>query len=176
MLDWLAVCTESLVRYIRESARTGIGGVFFSVNGAEVDTLTDEEFARFVKPFDLEALKAAQSVGPLLVGHIHGKNLRMERIIDYPMPVLNWSHLHDNESLSAMRRRTGRCFIGGMDEIDTFQLTAREIFNSVRQAAEQSKGGGFMAGPGCAVPADIPPDLIHAPREAVESLRRKISN
>jgi uroporphyrinogen decarboxylase len=92
-------------------------------------------------------------------------------VIDYPVPVLNWSHLHDNESLAQVRRRTTRCLIGGMDEIEASQLTARDIVESVTAAAREAKGGGFIAGPGCAVPADIPPDLIRAPREAMEMLR-----
>ena len=97
----------------------------------------------------------------------------MDRVIDYPVPVLNWSHLHDNESLAEVRRRTSRCLIGGMDEIGTSQLTAGDVVESVLASAQEAKGGGFIAGPGCAVPADIPPDLIRAPREAVEMLRTR---
>jgi uroporphyrinogen decarboxylase len=144
------------------------------VNGADTDSLIDEEFAQFVKPFDLLVLETARSVGPLLVGHIHGKNLRMERVMDYPVPVLNWSHLHDNEGIAEVRRRTDRCIIGGMDEIGTSQLTPGEIVASVFAAAEQAKGGGFMAGPGCAVPADISPALIEAPLRAVEQMRKAV--
>ena len=173
MLDWLEACADTLCAYVRAAARTGIGGVFFSVNGAEEGVLTAEEFARFVRPFDLKVLAAAASAGPFLVGHMHGKNLRMERVIDYPVPVLNWSHLHDNESIAEVRRRTSRCLIGGMDEIGTSQLTPGEIVTSVLAAAEQARGGGFMAGPGCAVPADISPDLVAAPRRAVELMVRE---
>jgi uroporphyrinogen decarboxylase len=172
MLDWLALCADNLSRYIGAAARTGIGGIFFSVNGADTDTLTDEEFDRFVKPFDLKVLDAARSAGPLLVGHIHGKNLRMERILSYPVAAFNWSHLHDNESIASMRARTRACLIGGMDEIGTSQLSAQEILESVLTAARDSRGGGFMAGPGCAVPSDISPDLIRAPRQAVEQLKK----
>jgi uroporphyrinogen decarboxylase len=171
MLDWLDLCTENLARWIRSAASTGIGGVFFSVNGADADSLTDEEFARFVRPFDLRALEAARSVGPLLVGHIHGKNLRMQRVLEYPVAVLNWSHLHDNESISQVRGRTDRCIIGGIDEILATQLTPPDVTASVLAAAAEARGGGFIAGPGCAIPADQPPALIHAAREAVESLR-----
>jgi uroporphyrinogen decarboxylase len=172
MLDWLEVCTLNLIRYIRAAAATGIAGIFFSVNGADAGGLGEEQFARFVKPFDLRALEAAGSVGPLLVGHMHGKNLRMERVLDYPVPVLNWSHLHDNESIAAIRQKTSRCLVGGMDEFGTSQLTPGDIIASVLSAAREAAGGGFMAGPGCAVPNDIPPDLIHAPRRAVEMLRK----
>ncbi len=172
MMDWLSLCAENLTAYIRASAGTGIGGVFFSVNGADADLLSDEEFDRFVKPFDLRVLEAARSVGPLLVGHIHGKKLKMERILSYPVAALNWSHMRDNEDLASMRRRSPLCFIGGMDEIGTSQLTPGEIMGSVIAAAEQSRGGGFMAGPGCAVPADVSPDLIRAPRLAVEKMKR----
>jgi uroporphyrinogen decarboxylase len=173
MLDWLSVCAENQCGYLRAAAKTGIGGIFFSVNGADEDSLTDEEFARFVKPFDLIVLEAAKSVGPLLVGHIHGKTLRMERVLDYPVPVLNWSHLHDNEGIAEVRKRTARCIIGGMDEIGASQLTPEDIIASVIAASEEAKGGGFMAGPGCAVPADISPALIEAPLRAVEWMRTR---
>ena len=173
MLDWLSVCAENSCRYVRAAARTGIGGVFFSVNGAEAESMTDEEFARFVRPFDLQVLEAARAVGPLLVGHIHGKNLRMDRVLDYPVAVWNWSHLHDNPGIAEMRRRTKGCLMGGMDEFGTSRITPDQIVDSVLEAAAQAAGGGFMAGPGCAVGADIAPDMIAAPRQAVEKLRRK---
>jgi uroporphyrinogen decarboxylase len=147
--------------------------VFFSVNGAEAESMTDEEFARFVRPFDLQVLEAARAVGPLLVGHIHGKNLRMDRVLDYPVAVWNWSHLHDNPGIAEIRRRTTTCLMGGMDEFGTSRITPGQIVDSVLEAAAQAAGGGFMAGPGCAVGADIAPDLIAAPRVAVEKLRRK---
>ena len=171
-LDWLACCTENLVRYLRAAARTGIGGIFLSVNGAEDGALSDAEYARFVRPFDLGVIEAAASVGPLLVGHVHGKNLAMDRVLDYPVAALNWSHLHDNPTIAEVRRRTGRCLIGGMDEIGTTHLAAGEIVGSVLAAARDATGGGFMAGPGCAVPSDAAPELIRAPRDAVELLRR----
>ena len=172
MLDWLALCAENQCRYIAEAARTGIGGIFYSINGADEETMSDEDFARFVRPFDLQCLKAAQEVGPLVVGHVHGARLRMERVIDYPVTVFNWSHLHENPTIAEVRRMTPRCLMGGMDEIGTSQLTPEEIIRSVLDAADAAAGGGFMAGPGCAVPADIAPDLIAAPRVAVETLRR----
>jgi uroporphyrinogen decarboxylase len=171
-LDWLSCCTENLVRYVRAAARTGIGGIFFSVNGAEDDGLSADEFSRFVRPFDLRVLEAAASVGPLLVGHIHGRALDMDRVLGYPVAALNWSHLRDNPSIAAVRGRTDRCLIGGMDEIGTTQLSAQEIVNAVLAASRAAAGGGFIAGPGCAVPADAAPELIRAPRDAVELLKR----
>ena len=126
-----------------------------------------------MRPFDLRVLEAAASVGPMVVGHLHGPRLEMHRVLGYPVTALNWSHLHDNASIAAIRGRTDRCIIGGMDEVGTSQLAAREIVSAVVAAAHAAAGGGFMAGPGCAVPADIPPELIRAPREAVELLRRR---
>jgi uroporphyrinogen decarboxylase len=172
MLDWLEVCAENLSSYIAAAARTGIGGIFFSVNGADAESMTDAEFERFVKPFDLRVLQAARSVGPLLIGHIHGKNLAMDRVLAYPVAALNWSHLRDNEGFASVRRRSSACFIGGMEEAGTSQLTPEEIAESVLAAYRDSSGGGFIAGPGCAVPADISPDLIRAPRLAVETLKK----
>ncbi len=173
LLGWLEQCTENLAAYIREAARTGIRGIFLSVNGADSILLTDAEFERFVKPFDLMVLEAARSVGPLIIGHIHGANLAMDRVLSYPVAALNWSHLHDNEGFAPVRARTKTCLIGGMDEIGTSQLTPEDISRSVLEAYRDSRGGGFIAGPGCAVPPDIAPDLIRAPRIAVERLARR---
>ncbi len=61
--------------------------------------------------------------------------------------------------------------IGGIDEIGTGHLTPREIMAAVRDACGEAAGGGFMAGPGCAIPTDTPPELIRAARRAVEDLR-----
>ncbi len=96
----------------------------------------------------------------------------MERVMDYPVSIINWSHLHENPTIAEIRARTTRCLMGGMDEIGTSQMTPEEIIQSVLDAAAQAAGGGFIAGPGCAGPADIAPDLIAAPLVAVEKLRR----
>jgi uroporphyrinogen decarboxylase len=172
MMDWLSVCADNQCRYIAEAAQTGIGGIFYSINGADETSMTDEEFRRFVRPFDLQVLQAAQGVGPVVVGHVHGNRLDMARVMDYPVSILNWSHLHDNPTIAEIRARTPRCLMGGMDEVGTSRMTPTEIVQSVLDAAAQAAGGGFIAGPGCAVPADIAPDLIAAPLVAVEKLRR----
>jgi uroporphyrinogen decarboxylase len=172
MLSWLERCAENQITYLKAAEKTGIAGIFFSVNGADTDAFTDTEFDRFVKPFDMMVLEAAKSIGPLLVGHIHGGRLRMDRVFSYPVAALNWSHLHDNESIAQVRARSKKCIIGGMDEIGTSSLTPDEIIRSVHMAAAEARGGGFMAGPGCAVPSDAAPALIGAPRRAVETLKR----
>jgi len=146
-LDWLACCTENLVRYMGAAARTGIGGIFLSVNGTEGGGLSSEEFDRFVRPFDLRVIEAAASVGPLLVGHIHGKDIDMDRVLGYPVAALNWSHLHDNPTIADIRGRSGRCLIGGMDEIRTTQLTAREIVEAVLAGVRGALGRGPRADP-----------------------------
>ena len=167
----LEAITESFLHYGKAALRAGAAGIFFSVNGATDDFMTQEEFMEFVKPYDLKLLKAFREKGFMNIAHIHGQNLRMKDVLDYPVHAFNWSHLHSAPSLSEARKLTDACLIGGIDEMKTSYFHADELEAQIKKAAEEAGTEKFMVGPGCAIPSDISPHSLDVIKKAVHNIK-----
>lgn len=166
----LTAIAETCAAYVRETAARGIAGIFLSVGGASYEFMGEEEYARFGRPFDLTVLQAARDL-PFNVLHLHGVKLMFNACLDYPVQAFNWSHWHTQPTLAAARQLTGKCLLGGVDEVSTSTVRPRAIRDQVAQAVREAGGRGLILGPGCAVPSDTPPFNLHAIREAARAVR-----
>lgn len=156
----LEIITESLCNYVKAVIEVGAAGIFFSVNGATSDLFTKKEFQEFVKPYDLQVLKAVENAGVFNVAHIHGYNLLFDQVIDYPVHAFSWAHLHSWPSLKEAQTLTDKCLVGGIDEhlTNMFHPDALEV--QIANALRETNGQKFILGPGCAIPTDMPPEQI----------------
>ncbi|BAS26583.1 uroporphyrinogen decarboxylase family protein [Limnochorda pilosa] len=166
----LAALAESLARYVGALLEEGIDGIFFATRGASTAELTGDDFERLVRPYDLQVLEAARPAR-LNVLHVHGTELDIHRVLDYPAHVVNWSHHHTPPTLAEARSLTDRCLMGGIDEQAIGSLTPPEVARQVRAALEEAGRERFIVGPGCAVPTETPPDRLLAAREAADWAR-----
>jgi len=167
----LDAITDSFIAYGFAAMEAGAAGIFFSVNGATDDFMSQSEFMEFVKPYDMKMLSAFQEKGIINIAHIHGFNLRMEDVIDYPVHAFNWSHLHSAPSLKEARKMTDVCLMGGIDEFKTSYFHASDLEAQVNAAVAEAGTRGFMIGPGCAIPSDISPHSLDAVRKAVHRVK-----
>ncbi|MBE3597448.1 MAG: hypothetical protein IMX02_01090 [Limnochordaceae bacterium] len=169
---FLESVTETLRRYVRAVAQTGAAGVFFSVNGAGQGEMKERDFEEWVLPYDLAVLATVNELARegrfyFNVIHIHGERLRWRPIMDqYPGQVFNWSVHHSPPSFAQARLFTPRPLMGGIDEVGLSSKTPSEVRQQVRTAIEQAGAAGLFIAPGCAVPTDVPPDLIRAAAQA----------
>ncbi len=158
-LSALAAITQTSCDYIRAAKAAGADGLFFSINGA-----IREGFARgvsaqvhqtFQKPFDLELLSAAE--GMVRVLHVHGAGIDLQRIADYPYEVLSVSdRLDGNPSLADLRRFTGKCLMGGIDETKVQERSLPLIQQEIDDAIAQAGRDRLLLSPGCTVPSFTP--------------------
>ncbi len=167
----LDAITESFMAYGEAAIQAGASGIFFSVNGATDDFMSRDEFMEFVKPYDMKMLEFFKTKGVFNVAHIHGFNLRMDDVWDYPVHAFNWSHLHSAPSLKDARSMTDACLIGGIDEQKTSYFHANDLEAQVEQAVQEAGTRHFMVGPGCAIPSDISPHSIDAVKKAVHKIK-----
>ncbi len=132
------------VDYVRSASDAGADGLFLSINGAIPEGMargvSSEQHEYFQKPYTLEVLKAAE--GMVRVLHVHGNNLQMDRIKDYPYEVLSVSdRLGGNPSLADLRKMTDKCIMGGLDETHIQERClpelAREIDDAITQAGRE---------------------------------------
>jgi len=166
LLRALEIMAEDLAQFYTACIReAGISGIYFSAQGGERDLMTDAEHAQFVAPFDMHILNALQGVAEFVVGHFCGKEINLQRFVDYPVQVVNWAHQSGNLSLGEGRMLLhGVTILGGLDERGPLVYGPREALKrEVDYVLREMGRRGLILGAGCTVPNDVDVDnLVYA--------------
>lgn len=165
LLDALKIVNRNLIDYALASLERGTAGIFFSVP-ASAEFVTREQYEKFMRPFDLEFLKAIAGKGEGHVLHAHGEKTYLDRLWDYPVQVLSWADLNGGPTIAEARDRTSLTLMAGIDHVKFAYVSAKVIKDQVKNAIGQSEGSKFILAPGCSVPTYSFPPLIKAARNA----------
>lgn len=170
MLD--AVC-DTMCRYMQALREAGCDAVFFSINSGIAPPnrrgVDDETWRTFLRPYDLRMLEAMQ--GMVRVLHVHGTDLDMKRVLDYPVEVMSVSdRLKGNPSLAQLRAMTDKCLMGGIDESSLVEMSLPEVRAQVRDSIAQAGRLKFILSPGCTIPTQTPWYLLQAMRDLCRTL------
>ena len=164
----LQIVNDNLITYALASLERGAAGIFLSVP-ATAESVTPEQYARFMRPFDLQLLKAIQGKGECHILHAHGEKLYLDQLLDYPVHARSWADLNGGPSIAEVRRRTPLSLMAGLDHIKFPDVSVRVIREQVRTARSQAGNTKFILAPGCSVPTYSYPPLIKAAREAARA-------
>jgi uroporphyrinogen decarboxylase len=162
----LAVVNDNLIRYAIASLHGGASGIFYSVP-ATPESLTAEQYERFMRPFDMAFLEAIHPFGEFHVLHAHGRELYLDRLTDYPVHAISWADRQSGPPLSLMRRITPRALMGGLDHAKFAETSAAGVREQVRTAIAEAGPRKLFIAPGCAIPSFSFPELIRAARAEV---------
>lgn len=180
----LRVITETNKNFIRANIEAGVSGFFFATQNASLNVNSLEVFREFGAKYDKEILSTYCDETYFNVTHIHGENVLFDELDNYPGNCLNWHDRHTEPSFSEARKRSSKCFLGGIQEVPYFQgkvlqydsIMARsvphEIEKHVHEAIEQVDGKGLILGPGCVTDPRTSEANLFAVRAAVESYGR----
>ncbi len=154
--EGLKTITQTTIRFIEACEQTGIDGIFYAVQHASVDLLSQSEFSEFGKNYDLQVLGAINRMW-LNIAHIHGENLMFDQVSDYPVQILNWHDRHTKPDLKNAQLEFSGVVCGGLRRWETMVLgTPDEIEKEARDALEQTGGRRFILGTGCVLPITAP--------------------
>jgi uroporphyrinogen decarboxylase len=164
----LRVVNENLIKYALAALERGAAGIFLSVP-ASAEFVTEEQYERFMRPFDLELLNAVKGRGECHILHAHGSKLYLDRLLDYPVQALSWADLNGGPSIAEARKRTPLTLMGGIDHMKFPYVSARVIRDQVKSARAQAGTTKFILAPGCSVPTYSFPPLIQAALKAARA-------
>jgi uroporphyrinogen decarboxylase len=168
VLHALNVIAETTLQFVDALVQSGVDGVFFAVQHAQHAFLSQEEFLKFGKAFDLTVLEAAQPLWCNLV-HIHGENILFDQVIDYPVQIYNWHDQSTPPNLKQGLSRLNGVVCGGLKQWQTLVLgTPEDVEREARAAIKQTGGRRFLLGTGCVTPVTAPSGNILAARQSVE--------
>ena len=168
--EGLKTIQETTLRFINTAKQYSISGIFFAIQHASYDLLTEREYEEFGRTYDLPLLDAVEDLWLNMV-HLHGKNIMFNQITDYPVQVLNWHDRETPPSLSEGLAQFSGCVCGGIARVETLILGSPETVKlEAKQAIEQTEGRRLILSTGCVLPLTTPYGNIMAARNIVEEL------
>ena len=133
----LTIVNDNLIRYAIGSLHGGASGIFYSVP-ATSESVTAEQYERFMRPFDVAFLEAIRPFGECHILHAHGSGLYLDRLLDYPVHAISWADRQSGPPLPLMRRLTPRVLVGGIDHEDFPYTAAARVREQVRSAIAEA--------------------------------------
>lgn len=164
---------DAMCELVLESAALGVDGIYYAALGGEQDLFTDEEFARWIEPYDLRILKTAREAGLYNFLHICKDNLNVQRYANYAdlADVVNWGVYETDFSLEEGRKLFPNATImGGLANRSGVLVdgTHEELATAVRKVIDEFGTTGFILGADCTLPTEIPYDRIKVAVEAAK--------
>ena len=163
----LEVIAETTRNFIRAAVKTGIDGIFYAVQHAQEQLLSEAEFFEFGRSFDLPVLEAGKSLW-LNILHLHGENVYFDAVADYPVQIINW---HDRDTLPSLADGLTRfegALCGGLSRETMVYGNAAAVQAEAADAIRQTNGQHLLLGTGCVVPIIAPHGNLLAARKSVE--------
>lgn len=165
----LKILTESQMLFVRACIKEGVDGFYASTQGGEANRLDSPDlFAKYVKPFDLVAMKEAQAACPFNILHVCdyvAPYATYDQYYDYPGHIVNCNVQLKDSRIAApeIAKRFKRPFMGGMARHGIIGTgTPAQVEAEIRQVVK-SAPARFILGADCTVEADTNWDrLKHA--------------
>jgi len=164
--EGLKTITNSILRFIDELINMQLDGIFYAVQHAQYPIISEDEFAVFSKPYDLEILNLTKSLWFNLL-HLHGTRVMFNQVKDYPITALNWHDQSTPPSLSEAQKLYPGIVCGGLRQWETMALgTPQQVLYESRNAIRETDGEKFILGTGCVTPIIAPHGNILAVKQA----------
>jgi uroporphyrinogen decarboxylase len=152
----LETITRSTRAFVHEIAATGAAGIFYAVQHAAANVLSEAEFAEFGREYDVRVLEAAAGYW-LNVVHLHGNHVYFDAVADYPVQVWNWHDRETGPSLKDGLTRIAGAACGGIAR-DGVMLRgqAEAVREQIADAIDQTAGRRYIIGTGCVMMIPTP--------------------
>ena len=160
-------------RYIKDA---GVDSVYYAGLGAETRWYTDEEFAKWIKPFDLKIMKAIKDAGGYCFLHMCKSGLNMKRYDeDYAAlaDVVNWGVYEAPMTLADGKKQfPGKTILGGLENRSGVLVDGDEydVRREVIKVVENFGREGFILGADCTLATEQDLKLVRAAVEQARSL------
>ena len=172
LMTGVRVMHEAVMGRAQASLQEGVDGLYLSAQHSEPGRMCAEDFARDIRPDDVELLELAQAAGKYSLVHICGEPRfdfvsTPERYVGYPGSMFNWAAHATGVTLaqgSALFKRPvlGGVFNRGVICEGTPQQAAQEVREIVRSFGTE----GLMIGADCTLQGTIRNENIRAAVDA----------
>ncbi len=166
----LEVITETFISFAKACLERGASGLFYATTSwATADCLTEKEYRRFARPFDLKLLAALPPV-EFHVLHVCRQNNLLHAVRNYPVHAFSWDARGlGNPSLAEGKTMVnGRTVIGGIAQDRSLVESDPTMLAAEIRGMRIAMGSkGWILGPGCTFPPDTPEANLQTIRDVV---------
>ncbi len=167
--------TEGMCELAKAYIEEGVDGIYYAALGGERDLLTDEEFAKWFKPYDMRIMECIKESGGYCFLHICKDGLNMNRYRGYDKlaDVVNWGIYEVPFSLKEGRTLFPDCAVmGGLPNRSGVMTegTKEELEQEVKRLVQEFGRRGFILGADCTLPTEIPYERIRWIAEEVHKI------
>lgn len=176
VLDAMKRIADCMCRLAWGYKEAGVDGVYYAALGGETRWFTEEEFARWIAPFDKLILSEIRKAGCGVFLHICKDGLQMERYRSYGdfCDVVNWGVYEAPLSLEEGRVLFPQvaAVMGGLPNRSGVMTAGsrEELVREVRELVGRFGPNRFLLGADCTLPTEIPYErirwVVEAAREA----------
>jgi uroporphyrinogen decarboxylase len=165
----LDFCRQVVTRYALAQADQGAHCTSIGESLAGPDVVSPAMYTAYALPYDRQMARDLRRARVPLAYHICGDITPIAgRMLDVGAAVIEFDHKADPAAVKALAR--GRaCLLGPVEPAVMARGTPQQVEELCRQAIEVlAPGGGFILGPGCALPPDTPPGNVQVMVEAAK--------
>lgn len=167
----LATLTESTLRFIDSLRRLPLAGIFYAVQHATYDTLSEDEYRQFGLVYDKKILEALPSKWWLNITHLHGDAPMFKFAHEFKTQVINWHDRKCEPDLTIGKTLVNGAVCGGLAQWEHLhQGTPSTVRDAARDAIHATSARRFILSTGCVAPITTPLSNFRAVREAVEAV------
>lgn len=154
---------------------SGCAGIFYSVQNAEINRFTKEEYLEWIMPAEKDLLDYANSINDMNILHFcawEESPNRLEVWKDYHTPIVSWARHIDIFDIEKAKNHFGATVWGGFDNrLNTLLYTGtkEEIELEVKSLIQQGGKTGYIIGADCSLHNTLPTERI---RWVVEAARK----
>lgn len=165
----LNAITETTLRFIEALKRTPIAGIFYAVQHASYDVMSEDEYRTFGLPYDRKILEALPGKWWFNMLHLHGDSPMFKLCSGLPVQAINWHDQETEPDLALGKSLFNLAVCGGLSRWQHVHHGTPNIVREQARAAIQKVGGRrFILSTGCVTMITSPLSNIRAVREAVE--------
>ena len=164
---------DGLCGLVEGYKEAGVDAIYYAALGGEPRWFSDEEFDKWIKPFDLKIMKAIKDAGLYCFLHICKDGLDMDRYRGYEKyaDAVNWGVYEVPFSLEEGRKLfPGLTIMGGLRNRSGVLVDGSdaEIRSGVKDLVESFGRKGFILGADCTLATE---QDMHKLRVAIETAR-----
>jgi uroporphyrinogen decarboxylase len=167
----LEVITETFTNFSKACLERGASGLFYATTGwATSDRLTEKEYCKFARPYELKLL-AALPPAEFNVLHICRHHNFLHLVKDYPVHAFSWDPrgIANPSLIEGKRMVGGRTVIGGIAQDKSIvEATPMQLAAEITGMRVAMGKKGWMLGPGCTFPPETPEANLQGIRDAVD--------
>ena len=167
----LNILTESTLRFIDALRRTPIDGIFYAVQHASYDIMTEDEYRSFGLPYDRKILDALSEKWWFNMAHLHGPAPIFRLADELPVHAVNWHDRETEPDLASGKSMLRGAACGGLSHWEhVHNGTPSTIRDAARDAINQTNGRRLILSTGCVAMITSPLSNLRAVRSAVEEI------